>query len=60
MGEDPGDHTTFHFWCSSNSLNDDSIRLRLFQHTLIGVAEKWYTELPRLTYHFSTIWKRYF
>jgi hypothetical protein len=25
-GEDPGDHvTTFHLWCSSNSLNDDSI-----------------------------------
>jgi hypothetical protein len=24
-GEDPGDHvTTFHLWCSSNSLNDDS------------------------------------
>jgi hypothetical protein len=30
-GEDPGDHvTTFHLWCSSNSLNHDSIRLRLF------------------------------
>jgi hypothetical protein len=27
-GEDPGDHvTTFHLWCSSNSLNDDSIKL---------------------------------
>jgi hypothetical protein len=38
-GEDPGDHvTTFHLWCSSNSLKDDSIRLRLFQRTLIGVA----------------------
>jgi hypothetical protein len=25
-GEDPGDHvTTFHLWCSLNSLNDDSI-----------------------------------
>ena len=41
-GEDHGDHvTTFHLWCSSNSLNDDSICLRLFQRTLIGVAEKW-------------------
>ena len=30
-GEDPGDHvTTFHLWCSSNSLIEDSIRLRLF------------------------------
>ena len=31
-GEDPSEHvTTFHLWCSSNSLHDDSIRLRLFQ-----------------------------
>jgi hypothetical protein len=46
-GEDPGDHvTTFHLWCSSNSLNDDSIHLRLFQCTLMGVAVKWYIELP--------------
>jgi hypothetical protein len=37
--EDPGDHvTTFHLWCSSNSLNDDSVQLRLFQRTLIGSA----------------------
>jgi hypothetical protein len=50
-GKDPGDHvTTFHLWCSSNSLNHDSIRLRLFQCTLIGVASKWYIELPRGTY----------
>jgi hypothetical protein len=49
--EDPGDHvTTFHLWCSSNSLNDDSICLRLFQCTLIGVAVKWYIELPGGTY----------
>jgi hypothetical protein len=45
-GEDPGDHvTTFHLWFSSNSLNYDSIRLRLFQCTLIGVAAKWYIEI---------------
>jgi hypothetical protein len=26
--EDPGDHvTTFHLWCSSNSLKDDSVQL---------------------------------
>jgi hypothetical protein len=50
-GEDPADHvTTFHLWCSSNSLNHDSIRLRLFQHTLIGVTSQWYIELPRGTY----------
>ena len=36
-GEDPSEHvTTFHLWCSSNSLHDDSIRLRLFQRTLNG------------------------
>ena len=46
-GEDPGDHvTTFHLWCSSNSLIDDSVRLRLFQRTLTGNAAKWYIELP--------------
>jgi hypothetical protein len=50
-GEDPGDHvTTFHLWCSLNSLNDDSIRLILFQRTLMGVAGKWYIELPRGAY----------
>jgi hypothetical protein len=50
-GEDLGDHvTTFHLWCSSNSLNDNSIRLRLFQRTLTGVVAKWYTELHRGTY----------
>jgi hypothetical protein len=50
-GEDPGDHvTTFHLWCSSNSLNDDSVHLRLFQHTLMGVSTKWYIELPGGTY----------
>jgi hypothetical protein len=47
-GEDPNNHVmTFHLWCSSNSLMDDSIRLRLFQRTLTGSATKWYIELPR-------------
>jgi hypothetical protein len=50
-GEYPGDHvTTFHLWFSSNSLNDNSIFLRLFQCTLMGVAAKWYIELPGGTY----------
>ena len=45
-GENLADHiTTFHLWCSSNSLIDDSIRLRLFQRTLTGNAAKWYIEL---------------
>ena len=39
--EDPGEHvTTFHLWCSSNSLKDDSVQLQLFQCTLIGSAMK--------------------
>jgi hypothetical protein len=50
-GEDPGDHvTTFHLWCSSNSLKDDSIQLCLFQHTLIGGVTKWYIELDSSKY----------
>jgi hypothetical protein len=50
-GEDPSDHvTTFHLWCSSNSLNHNSIRLRLFQRTLIRIASHWYIELSRGTY----------
>ena len=44
--EDPKSHVmNFHLWCSSNYLMDVSIRLRLFQRTLIGVATKWYIEL---------------
>ena len=47
-GEDPSEHTTtFHLWCSSNSLHDDSIHLRLFQRTLMSPAVKWYIELLR-------------
>ena len=47
-GEDMSEHImTFHLWCSSNSLHQDSIRLRLFQRTLTGPAVKWYIELPR-------------
>ena len=47
-GEDPSEHvTTFHLWCSSNSLHEDSIRLRLFQRTLTEPVVKWYIELPR-------------
>jgi hypothetical protein len=49
--EDPRDHvTTFHLWCSSNSLKDDSIQLQLFQRTLIGSAAKWYITLDRSRY----------
>ena len=45
-GDDPKNHVmTFHLWCSSNSLMDDSIRLRLFQRTFTGTTTKWYIEL---------------
>ena len=41
VGEDPGAHiTTFHLWFSSNSLNDDSVPLRIFQRALTHVVEK--------------------
>jgi hypothetical protein len=50
-GEDPNNHVmTFHLWCSSNSLMDDSIHLHLFQRTLTGSAAKWYIELQRGTF----------
>ena len=48
LGEDMSKHvTTFHLWCSSNYLHQDSIHLRLFQRTLTRPAMKWYIELPR-------------
>ena len=50
-GEDPGEHvTTFHLWCSSNSLTNDFVHLRLFQCTLRGPVVKRYIELPGGTY----------
>ena len=51
MGEDPQNYImSFHLWCSSNNIVDDFFRLRLFEHTLTGVAAKWYIELPHATY----------
>ena len=50
-GDDPGEHVTnFHLWFSLNSLNHDSICLRLFERTLTGPAAKWYIEFPGGTY----------
>ena len=47
-GEDPKNHVmTFHLWCSSNSLMDGSIHLRIFQRTLTSIVAKWYIELPQ-------------
>ena len=49
--EVPGDHvTTFHLWCLSNYLRDDSIQLHMFQCTLIGSAAKWYIDLDHSRY----------
>jgi hypothetical protein len=44
-GDDLANHVmTFHLWCSSNNIMDDSIRLRLFQCTLTGSLAKWYVD----------------
>ena len=40
----------FHLWCSLKNIVDDSIRFRLFQHTLTGATTKWYIELPQSKY----------
>ena len=49
--EYPNTHImTFHLWCSSNSLMDDNVRLRLFQRTLMGATAKRYIELPTTSF----------
>jgi hypothetical protein len=51
--EDLGDHvTTFHLWCSSKSLRDDSIQLCLFQRTLLEGSTKWYIKLDYSRYSY--------
>ena len=42
--------TTYHLWCSSNSLVDDYVKVRLFQCTLTRDAKKWYIELDIASY----------
>ena len=52
MGDDLASHiTTYHLWCVSKSMLDDSIKLRLFPRTLIGNAAKWFIELPTSSFH---------
>ena len=55
--EDPLTHVmTYHLWCSSNSLNDDYVQLRLFQCTLTGLVAIWYSDLPRASFDsFTTL-----
>ena len=57
QAEDLGNHVmTFHLWCSSNNIIDDTIWLRLFHHTLTEPAMKWYVEQPSATHGtFSTL-----
>ena len=51
VGECPQNHIMmFHLWCSLNNIVYDSIRPILFQHTLTGVAAKWYIEIPQAKY----------
>ena len=48
QGDDQKNHVMkFHLCCSSNSLMDDSVWLRLFQRNLTSTATKWYIELPQ-------------
>lgn len=50
-GVDPTNHiTTYYLWCVSNSMFDDSIKLRLFPRTLIDNASKWFIELPTTSF----------
>ena len=50
QGEDLGTHiTTYHLWCISKSMVDDSIWLRLFPCALTGSVAKWYIELPHMS-----------
>jgi len=52
MGDDPSSQiTTYHFWCVSNSVLDDSIKLCLFPRTLTGNVAKWFIELPTSSFH---------
>ena len=61
QGDDLKNHVMkFHLWCSSKSLMDDSIRLRLFQRNLTGTAMKWYIELPQHSFVILSRWKPYF
>lgn len=57
LGEDPSNHVmTLHLWFLSNTLNNDLIRLHLFQRTLTGQTAKWYIELPRAYFgNFTTL-----
>jgi hypothetical protein len=49
--DNPASHiTTYHLWCVSISMLDDSIKLHLFLHTLTCNAAKWFMELPKSSF----------
>ena len=51
-GDDPASHiTTYHLWCVSNSMLDDSIKLHLSPRTLTRNAAKWFIKLPTSSFH---------
>jgi hypothetical protein len=51
MGDDPTSHiTTYHLWCVSKSMLDDSIKSRLFPCTLTRNASKWFIKLPKSSF----------
>jgi hypothetical protein len=62
LREDPTNHVmTFHLWCSSNNIMDDSVRLRLFQRTLTVPSAKWYVdEKSRSHVTFESLAKAFF
>jgi len=50
--EDPSnDIRPFLMWCSLNSIIDDSIRCRIFQHIIIGVVAMLYIDLKGGSYY---------
>lgn len=47
-------------WCSSNSITEDSIRLRVFERTLTEAIAKWYVNQPRATHSAFATLAKYF
>ena len=51
-GDNPSLHiTTYHLWCVSKSMLDDSIKLCLFPRTLTSNTTNWFIELPTSSFH---------
>jgi hypothetical protein len=51
LGEELSTHImTYHLWCSSNSLIDDSVTMFVFQRSMSGASAKWYIELKGISF----------